>query len=520
MFEILRSIDWDSLLPPMAAGSVALAGAGPGDPSLISLRAAVRIVQADVVVYDALANEALLNLAAPTAERIYVGKRAGAHKMDQEQINDLLVQLGRAGKHVARLKGGDPLIFGRGSEEAQRLHQANIPFEIIPGITAAAGAAAYAGIPLTDRRFTSTLALVTGHEDPTKENSSVDYAALAKMGSIVLYMGLRTLASHATALIAAGMDPRSPAAVVSQATLPNQRSVVGTLQDIAAKADAASLMAPALTLIGGAVTLHDELDWFSRLPLAGKTVVVTRTRQQASLLSGRLMALGANVIEAPTIELQPGDSAVINRCLTNLKDYAWLILTSGNGVSALVDQMRLRNLDARALAHLRIAAIGSATAAELEKHFLNADVVPESFIGEALVEALAQVDSFAGKRVLLFRADIARTALTVALTTLGAACDDCSAYRIAKPTGLPAALHQALDAGKVDWITFTSSSTFQNFADLLGPDKAGLLANIKLASIGPITSDTIRKAGYAPTVEAAPYTIAALVEAIRERERE
>ncbi len=235
--------------------------------------------------------------------------------MGQEQINDLLVELGQAGKRVTRLKGGDPLIFGRGSEEAEQLRGAGVPFEIVPGITAAAGAAAYAGIPLTDRRFTSTLAFVTGHEDPTKEASSVDYAALSKMGSIVLYMGLRTLGGHAKALIEAGMSPDTPAAVVSRATLPAQRSVVASLSTIASKAEEAGIIAPALTLIGGAASLREHVNWFEHLPLFGKTVAVTRTRQQASQLAGQLTSLGAEVIEAPTIELQQGDTGAIDKAL-------------------------------------------------------------------------------------------------------------------------------------------------------------------------------------------------------------
>lgn len=519
MFEQLQPVDWSGLLPPMPAGSVALAGAGPGDPSLISLRAAVRVAQADAVVYDALVSEALLELAPSSAERIYVGKRAGAHKMDQERINDLLVDLARAGKRVARLKGGDPLIFGRGSEEAERLQEAGVPFEVIPGVTAAAGAAAYAGIPLTDRRFTSTLAFVTGHEDPTKEESAVDYAALSKIGSIVLYMGLRTLPGHTQALIAAGMPADTPAAVVSQATLPGQQVVTCTLADIADRAEAAGVAAPALTLIGQAVSLRSHMDWFSKLPLFGRTVAVTRTRRQASQLAGQLAALGAQVIEAPTIDLQPGDPAAIDDALTNLGRYRWLIVTSINGVAALVEAMLKRGLDARALGHLRIGAIGSATAEALQRHFLKADVIPDSFTAEDLAEALRQADDFRGRKVLLFRADIARTALSDALQGLGAQCDDCSAYRIVRPASLPAELREALEAGRVDWITFTSSSTFENLRALLGVDGDRYLRGTKLASIGPITSQTIRDAGLEPAVEARPYTIEALVEAIVREEK-
>ncbi len=519
MFENIRSIDWSESLPAMPAGSVALLGAGPGDPLLISVRAAVRIAQADAVVYDALANEALLNLANERAERIYVGKRAGAHKMPQEQINGLLVDLAKSGKRVARLKGGDPLIFGRGGEEAEALAEAGVLFEIVPGITAAAGAAAYAGIPLTDRRFTSTLCFVTGHEDPTKEDSAVDYAALARMGSVVLYMGLRTLAQHAQALIAAGMSPETSAAVVSLATLPQQRTVIGTLADIAGRAETARVEAPALTLIGRAIGLRERISWFERLPLFGRSIAVTRTRQQASALAGRLAALGANVIEAPTIELSAGDPGPIDEAMRNLRAYSWLILTSVNGVEALFQAMRQRGLDARSLGHLKIGAIGSATAEALGRYLLKADVVPEAFVAEALARALQKADDFAGKRVLLFRADIARPALAHALRQLGAQCDDISAYNITRPAGLPEGLREALAAGRVDWITFTSSSTVTNLREMLGADREQFLRGVKLASIGPATSETIRSAGLVPTVEADPYTIEALVEAIVEYER-
>jgi uroporphyrinogen III methyltransferase / synthase len=519
MFEQIKSIDWNETLPPMPPGSVALVGAGPGDPLLISLRAAVRLCQADVVVYDALANEALLRLADGKAERIYVGKRAGAHKMDQDQINDLLVKLARAGRRVTRLKGGDPLIFGRGSEEAERLHEAGIPFEIVPGITAAAGAAAYAGIPLTDRRFTSTLTFVTGHEDPTKDDTSIDYPALAKMGSIVLYMGLRTLPKHAEALIAAGLSPDTPAAVVSRATLPQQRSVVGTLRDIAGKAEAAAICAPALTLIGGAASLRDRLNWFEQLPLFGRTIAVTRTRHQASALAGQLQALGAQVIEAPTIELVSGEPGPIDAALRDLASYHWLVLTSVNGVEALINEMRLRGQDGRSLGHLRIGAIGTATAAALERYFLKADVIPETFVAEALAEALKSTGTFAGKRVLLFRADIARPALVEALQQLGAACHDISAYRIQKPAELGEDLLAALRDRRLDWITFTSSSTFSNLRALLGEQADPYLRDVNLASIGPVTSQTLRDAGLEPAVEAKPYTIEALVAAILQYEQ-
>ena len=347
----------------------------------------------------------------------------------------------------------------------------------------------------------------------------MDYAALAKMGSIVLYMGLRTLPQHAKALMAAGMSPDMPAAVVSRATLPQQRSVIGTVQDIASKAEAAGIIAPALTLIGGAASLRDRVNWFEQLPLFGRTIAVTRTRHQASALAGKLTALGAQVIEAPTIELVPGEPEPIDEALRNLAAYSWLIVTSVNGVEALVREMRRRSLDGRSLGHLRIGAIGTSTAEALGRYLLKADVVPEAFVAEALVEALKTADNFAGKRVLLFRADIARPALTHALQQLGAACDDVSAYKIQKPESLPEGLKEALAAGRVDWITFTSSSTFNNLRELLGGNGETCLRKVKIASIGPVTSETIRNAGLEPTVEAKPYTIEALVEAIVKYER-
>jgi len=520
MFEAIRTIDWDEILPPMPPGSVTLIGAGPGGPLLISLRGAIRMMQADTIIYDALVDEAALGWAAPTAERIYVGKRAGAHKMPQEQINETLIERARAGRRVARLKGGDPLVFGRGSEEAEALRLAGIGFEIVPGITAASGAAAYAGIPLTDRRFASTLAFVTGHEDPTKPGSAVDYAALARTGSVVLYMGLRNLAKHTDALIQAGMSPDTPAAVVSHATLPQQRCVVGTLRQIASLAESAGLPAPALTLIGGAIELRDRINWFEQLPLFGKTIAVTRSRHQASKLAAKLTALGAKVLEAATIEIAAADEHPIREALRNVRQYDWLILTSVNGVDAFVENMQKLGLDGRALGGLKIGAIGVSTGEAIRRHFLQPDVVPDEFKAEALAEALSKTDDFAGKKVLLFRADIARPALREALSRLGAECHEVCAYRIVRPPEPPRDLLEALDEGRLDWITFTSSSTFRNLIEMLGGSGAEMLKNVKLASIGPITSETIRAAGLEPAVEASPYTIAGLVEAIVRYEKQ
>ena len=501
---------------PFEPGTVVLAGAGPGDPGLITLRAAGCLARCDVVLYDHLVSPDLLEIAPPAARRLYVGKEAARHSISQERLNEKLIELARAGRRVVRLKGGDPFVFGRGGEEAEALAEARVPFEIVPGVTAAVAAPAYAGIPVTHRDWTATLALVTGHEDPAKPASNVDFGALARMGTIAFYMGVRNLAANCRALIEAGLAPDTPAVVIQNGTLPEQRVVVGTVADIVERAAAAGIAPPAVTLIGRVGRLREKLAWFERRPLHGQTVIVTRTRHQASALSCELRRLGAAVLEAPTIELAPPpDPAAVDAALRGIGAYDWLVLTSVNGVDAMVARMRGLGLDARSLGRVRIAAIGAATAGRLEAYFLRPEVVPQEFVAEALAGELARFD-LRGKRVLMLRADIARPALRDALGQLGAVCDDVALYRTVRPAALPPRVMERLDSGTVDWITFTSSSTFTNFLDLFGADRLRTLGpRVKLASIGPVTSQTIREAGFEPTVEATEHTIPGLVRAIR-----
>jgi uroporphyrinogen III methyltransferase/synthase len=494
-----------------------LVGAGPGDPGLITAAALDWLAQADTVLYDRLANPSFLAGCRKGAELIYVGKGPGAHAMTQEQINELLVKKTAEGKLVVRLKGGDPLIFGRGGEEADALVDAGLPFRIVPGVTAAIAAGACAGIPLTDRRLASTVAFITGHEDPTKDESAVNYDALAGLDTLVFYMGVGNLPAIAGRLISAGRPPDTPVALVQNATLPNQRTVVATLAGAASAAEANNVRPPALLIVGNVVTLREKLAWKEKLPLFGQTVLVTRTREQASKLTDQLAACGANAIECPTIEIQPpADFAGLDKALGEIKSFEWLVLTSPNGVSGVLARMKHLGLDGRNLASVGIAGVGPATADALKENFLQADLLPETFTTRALGQALAaQVSK--GRKVLLARADIATNELPDILRAAGAEVVEAVAYRTVRPAGLPENALRALSAGKVDWVTFTSSSTAENFLALV-KDAGVNLAALKLASIGPVTTETLAAAGLTPTVEAKKHTIPGLVRAILERQ--
>lgn len=490
-----------------------LVGAGPGDPGLISAAAIDWIAQADTVLYDRLANPSFLARCRDDAELIYVGKGPGAHAMTQDQINELLVRKTAEGKLVVRLKGGDPLIFGRGGEEADALVDAGLPFRIVPGITAAIAAGACAGIPLTDRRLASTVTFITGHEDPSKDESAINYDALAGLDTLVFYMGVGNLPAIAERLISAGRPAETPIALIQNATLPTQRTVVATLATAAGAAKTNNVRPPALLIVGKVVTLRDKLAWKEKLPLFGQTILVTRTRRQASKLTELLAACGANVIECPTIEItQPEDFAGLDEALGRLESFDWLVLTSPNGVHGLLDRMRHLGLDGRDLAKVRIAAVGPATADLLEEHFLQADLMPETFTGEALGKALA-TEVRAGGKVLLARANIATNELPEILRAAGAEVTEAVAYRTTRPVRLPDSAADALAGGKVDWVTFTSSSTAENFLAMTEGTDIDVPA-LKLASIGPVTTQALLTANLTPTVQAAQHTIPGLVEAI------
>ncbi len=496
-----------------------LVGSGPGDPGLFTLKGLRCLGEADAVVYDRLAPASLLRQARPDAELFYVGKKPGDDQaMKQEEINALLVELGLAGKTVVRLKGGDPYVFGRGGEEAIALVQAGIPFEVVPGVTSGIAAPAYAGIPVTHRGVSTSVAFVTGHEDPTKGRSDVDWRRIADAAdTLVLYMGVGRLREISDGLVEAGRSADTPAAVVRWGTVPVQRTVAGTLEDIADRVAEANLRPPAIIVIGDVVALREGgLDWYERRPLFGRRVVVTRARAQAGELSGALERLGAEVLEFPTIEVRPPDDfGPLDAAIRELDTLDWLIFTSVNGVDAFVRRLDHHGLDLRAVPRdARVAAIGPATAERVEGAGLRVDVVPREFRAEALVEDLT-AGELAGKRVLIPRARVAREVLPERLREAGAEVVVPPAYESVPSEAGKQDLARRLEDGGLDCVTFTASSTVENFVGAFGEEEARrLLAGTRVACIGPITADTARGHGIRVDAEAREYTIPGLVEAV------
>jgi len=495
-----------------------LVGSGPGDPGLFTVKGVRCLEEADAVVYDRLAPEALLRHAKPATERVYVGKKPGKPTMPQEEINGLLVELGRAGKTVVRLKGGDPYVFGRGGEEALALIEAGLPFEVVPGVTSGIAAPAYAGIPVTHRGVSTSVAFVTGHEDPAKGHQDVDWKKLANgADTLVLYMGVGRLAEISASLVSAGRSPDTPVAVVRWGTIPEQRTVTGTLEDIAERIAEAGLNPPAITVVGDVVALRESgLDWFERRPLFGRRIVVTRARAQAGELSARLEALGAEAVEFPTIEIaSPEDFGPLDGAIRELDSFDWLIFTSVNGVEALVERLKFHGLDLRTVSRgAKIAAIGPATAERTEALGLRVDVMPAEYRAEALLEEIAG-DSLAGKRVLILRAKVAREILPDKLREAGAEVVVPPAYESVPSSEGKSDLAKRLEAGDVDCVTFTASSTVENFVRAIGEEEAiHLLDDTRVVCIGPITADTARERGIRVDAEAREYTIAGLVEAV------
>jgi uroporphyrinogen III methyltransferase / synthase len=516
---------------PIKTGVVYLVGAGPGDPGLITVRGVQLLERADVVVYDYLASPRLLRHC-PQARLIYVGKKAAEHTLSQEQINQLLVHEAQAGHQVVRLKGGDPFVFGRGGEECQALAEAGIGFEVVPGITAAIAAPAYAGIPVTHRDFNSSFTLITGHEkeapyrDPEAQArplaegaSDIDWASIARLPCIAFYMGVKSLGRICQRLIEHGMPPTTPAATIQWGTHARQRTVEGTLADLPARVEQAKIGAPAITIIGRVVETRRTINWFETRPLFGQTIAVTRTREQASELSSMLEELGANVIEAPTIQAEaPRDWSDVDASLRSIQGegFDWVIFTSTGGVEHTRRRMMQIGLDARAFGQARIAAVGQATAEAVRQRLgLNVDLCPQTFVAEALADELQHRDAIRGQRFMLLRADIGRPILVERLRDGGAArVEDVSIYRTRKVDALPEELLTALREGKVDWITFTSSSTARNLLELLDQADRSHLAKVKLASIGPITSKTMRDLRLTVAVEAPEHTVPGLVQAL------
>ena len=495
-----------------------LVGSGPGDPGLLTIKGARCLEKADVVVYDRLAPEALLDYAKPAAEKVYVGKKPGNPSMPQEEINALLVELGRAGKTVVRLKGGDPYIFGRGGEEALDLLDAGIPFEVVPGVTSGVAAPAYAGIPVTHRGISTSVAFITGHEDPTKGRQDVDWKSLATAANtLVLYMGIGRLKEISTELISAGRAPHTPVACVRWGTTAEQQTVSGTLGDIAEKVAETGLKPPAITVVGDVVSLRNSgLDWFERRPLFGRRIVVTRARSQAGELSAMLEDLGAQVLEFPTIDIRPPeDFTLLDKAIRELDSFDWLVFTSVNGVDAFLERLSHHGLDVRAVPRTgRIAAIGPATAERILATGLRVDVVPGEYRAEALLEEIS-ADSLAGKRVLIPRAKVAREVLPEQLREAGAEVLVPPAYESAPRDEGREELADSLEEGEIDCVTFTASSTVENFVRAFGSEEAGrLLEKVRVVCIGPITADTARGYGLEVDAAAEEYTMPGLVEAV------
>jgi uroporphyrinogen III methyltransferase/synthase len=475
----------------------------------MTARALELIASADAIFYDRLIPPGALDGARAEAELVYVGKQPGVPSVPQEEIGARLVEAALDGRSVVRLKGGDPFVFGRGGEEAEALRAAGVDFEVVPGVTAGVAATAYAGIPVTHRDEASAVAFVTGHEDPQKDETALDWDGLARFpGTLVFYMGVKRLPENAAALVAAGRDPEEPAAAIERGTMAPQRTVTATLGTIAERVAAEEVRAPALIVVGPVVRLRETLAWLERRPLHGRRVVVTRARAQASGLAATLRGLGAEVVELPAIRIEPlAGSPEVRRAIAGIRDYSLVCLTSPNGVRLLFEALAAAGLDARALAGATVAAIGPGTARELAARGVLADVVPERFVAEALVEALAGVE-VGGRRVLVARAAEARDLLPDALRDRGAEVDVVPLYRTVRESPDPAALEAAAAA---DHITFTSSSTVRNLVEALG-DR--FPAGARIVSIGPVTSAAAREAGLRVDVEATRHDVEGLLDAL------
>jgi uroporphyrinogen III methyltransferase/synthase len=494
-------------------GKCFLVGAGPGDLGLVALRAKTLLEQADIIVYDALANPEMLAWARPDAEIIFAGKRAGEKVFSQGEINALLIEKARSGKTVVRLKGGDPFVFGRGGEEAEALVGAGIDFEVVPGITSAIAAPAYAGIPVTHRAQNSHVTFFTGHEDPTKGESTIDFNALAKLGGTqVMLMGMERLAAITKEMVAHGSRHDLPVALIRLGTSGQQRTIVGTLENIAERATAAGLEAPAVAVFGDVVELRKKLNWFEKRPLFGKRIVVTRTRKQAGKLSGQLRELGADVIELPTIRIEPPtDLREFAELVQDAHSYDWIVFTSANGVDAFFEIFFKLYDDAREIGGAKIATIGPATAQRVKEFHLHVDLQPAEFVAEEVIKEFEKVGGIENLRILIARAQRARDLLPKRLSVMGAIVDEAFAYQTIPETHDVTGAQRRLASEGADLITFTSSSTVENFLDLKLPWPAGM----KVASIGPVTSATARARGLNVDVEAKRHDLAGLVEAIR-----
>lgn len=498
-------------MPKKRKGFISFIGAGPGDPKLVTLRGREALEEADVVLYDHLVDRRILEYA-PLAKHIYAGKVAGSSKsISQNTIELLLTRLANSGKKVARLKGGDPFIFGRGGEEALAVARRNIPFEIIPGVTAGIAAPAYAGIPLTHRGLASEVMFLTAHEDPRKKEPGIDWKAAARFkGTLVLFMGIKTLPGIIRLLMKYGKGPETPVSIIQWGTTPEQKVVSGTLHTICAKAQEAKISSPAVTVIGEVNRLRKQLAWFEQKPLFGKRVLITRPRGQTPRLREILEFKGASVMECPSIEIAPLQSfRAVDRLIRRLDSFDWVVFTSENGVDAFFARLGQLKKDARVLGEAKIAAIGPGTKAKLNHYSIEPDLVPDTFSSEGLAHAFRK-KSVSGKHFLLLRTDIAPKRLPDALRQAGALVTEAAVYRTRKSKRLRRELNKLICQSPPDYVTFTSASTADRFFEALN----GHSLKTKLISIGPETSKAVRKAGARVAREAVPHTIEGLVGAI------
>ena len=500
----------------MKPGKVYLVGAGPGDTGLITVKGLDCLKQADVIIYDRLLDERLLDSAHPGAERIYVGKTSRYHAKEQAEINQLLVEKAKEDKTVVRLKGGDPFVLGRGGEEAEALAQSHIPFEVVPGVSSAIAVPAYAGIPVTHRHLASSFAVITGHEDPTKGNSSIAWEKLATgVNTLVFLMGAGNLSQIVSQLVRNGRAPSTPIALIKDGTGPRQKTIIGTLANIAAKAKSSSFSPPAVIVVGEVVKMRERLRWFDNRPLFGKRVLVTRARTQASSLSRLLLEHGAEPVEMPTIEIKAiPKTKELDKAILKLENYQWLVFTSVNGVESFFHRVYALNRDVRSFKGIKIGAIGTATARALENRGLRPDYLPQVYTSQGFVAGLKN-QNIVGCRFLLPRTDIAPRELADEITRLGAEVHEVIAYKTVSPNKAISQGRQMLLAGEIDIITFTSSSTVTNLLSLLSGEQE-VLERTTIACIGPTTAATAAKLGLRVDIVAQNHTIPGLIEAMEE----
>ncbi len=498
-------------------GTVYLVGSGPGDSGLLTIKGMELISSADVIVHDYLAGNFWQQFARKDAELIYVGKKGKNHTLEQTDINSLIISKAKEGKSVCRLKGGDPYVFGRGGEEAEELVQAGIPFEVVPGITSAISAPAYAGIPVTHRDHASQVTFITGHEDPTKEESAMNWHNLAENpGTLVFLMGVKNIENISASLIKAGKDPNTPAALVRWGTTPKQQSLFSTLKKIPAEAERRKFAAPAVLVVGTVVGLHEKLDWFERKPLFGKKILITRSREQSRKMAESVTKAGGEPILFPTIAIEDvKDFNYLDEAINSISRYDWVIFTSVNGVERFFKRFFTLSNDIRQLSGPRIGAIGPITAAKLKDKHLHVELIAQEFVAEGLLESLEKI-GVPGKRFLIPRAEKAREILPDGLTKLGGKVDVVSVYRTVLPSNDDVqSVVRMIDDGEIDAITFTSSSTVSHFMKLVEPEGNKLLEKVITASIGPVTSNTLREYGISPQIEASEYTIEGLISALK-----